>query len=122
MYDLLALHVERVELPHPKALMAMPGIRKVTVMTILAEIGKIWRLKSAWSLCNWISLTPRVRKSDAIVRHGNISKQGSAYLRSAMGQVAMVTSRSALAGIVFMIAWKNIAASEGPGLRWLAVC
>ena len=76
-----------------KLLMSMPGVGKVSAMTILAEIGQIWRFKSAKSLCNWAGLTPRVRKSDAIVRHGKISKQGSAYLRSAMGQAAMVASR-----------------------------
>jgi transposase len=76
-----------------KLLKSIPGIGKVTAMAILAEIGQISRFKSAKSLCNWAGLTPRVRKSDAIVRHGKISKQGSAYLRSAMGQAAMVASR-----------------------------
>jgi len=74
-------------------LMSMPGVGKVTALTILAEIGHISRFNSSKALCNWAGLTPRVRKSDAIVRHGKISKQGSAYLRSAMGQVAMVASR-----------------------------
>ena len=74
-------------------LMSMPGVGKVTALTILAEIGHISRFSSSKALCNWAGLTPRVRKSDAIVRHGKISKQGSAYLRSAMGQVAMVASR-----------------------------
>ncbi len=76
-----------------KILMSMPGVGKVTALTILAEIGQISRFKSPKSLCNWAGLTPRVRKSDAIVRHGKISKQGSGYLRSAMGQAAMVASR-----------------------------
>ena len=74
-------------------LMSMPGVGKVNALTILAEIGHISRFNSAKALCNWAGLTPRVRKSDAIVRHGKISKQGSAYLRSAMGQAAMVASR-----------------------------
>jgi transposase len=74
-------------------LMSMPGVGKVTALTILAEIGHISRFNSAKALCNWAGLTPRVRKSDAIVRHGKISKQGSAYLRYAMGQAAMVASR-----------------------------
>jgi transposase len=74
-------------------LMSMPGVGKVTALTILAEIGHISRFKSSKALCNWAGLTPRVRKSDAIVRHGKISKQGSAYLRSAMGQAALVASR-----------------------------
>lgn len=74
-------------------LMSMPGVGKVTAMTILAEIGHISRFNSPKALCNWAGLTPRVRKSDAIVRHGKISKQGSAHLRFAMGQAAMVASR-----------------------------
>ena len=74
-------------------LMSMPGVGKVTALTILAEIGHISRFRSPKSLCNWAGLTPRVRKSDAIVRHGKISKQGSAHLRSAMGHAAMVASR-----------------------------
>jgi transposase len=74
-------------------LMSMPGVGKVTAMTILAEIGDIARFNSPKSLCNWAGLTPRVRKSDTIVRHGKISKQGSAYLRSVLGQAAMVASR-----------------------------
>ena len=74
-------------------LMSMPGVGKVNALTILAEIGQISRFSSPKSLCNWAGLTPRVRKSDAIVRHGKISKQGSPYLRYAMGQAAMVASR-----------------------------
>ena len=76
-----------------KLLMSMPGVGKVTALTILAEIGHISRFNSSKALCNWAGLTPRVRKSDAIVRHGKISKQGSSHLRSAMGQAAMVASR-----------------------------
>ena len=74
-------------------LISMPGVGKVTALTILAEIGHISRFSSSKALCNWAGLTPRVRNSDAIVRHGKISKQGSAHLRSAMGQAAMVASR-----------------------------
>ena len=74
-------------------LKSMPGVGKVIALTILAEIGHISRFKSSKALCNWAGLTPRVRQSDAIVRHGKISKQGSAYLRSAMGQAALVASR-----------------------------
>lgn len=76
-----------------KLLSSMPGVHKVTAMTILAEIGDISRFHSPKSLCNWAGLTPRVRKSDAVVRHGRISKQGSRYLRGAMVQVATVAYR-----------------------------
>lgn len=62
-------------------------------LSLQAEIGHISRFNSSKALCNWAGLTPRVRKSDAIVRHGKISKQGSSHLRSTMGPAAMVASR-----------------------------
>jgi transposase len=76
-----------------KLLTSMPGVHKVTAMTILAEVGDISRFHSPKSLCNWAGLTPRVRKSDAVVRYGRISKQGSRYLRGAMVQAATVAYR-----------------------------
>ena len=63
-------------------------------MIILAEIGEVQRFSSPKSLCHWAGLTPRVRKSDQVVRHGRITKQGSPYLRAAMTRSATVASRA----------------------------
>jgi len=102
MIDRLNEQIEELEEETPltdeqaqyiKLLMSMPGVGKVTALVILSEIGHISRFNSPKALCNWAGLTPRVRNSDSIVHHGRISKQGSAHLRSAMGQVAMVASR-----------------------------
>jgi transposase len=76
-----------------KLLKTMPGVGRVTATIILAEIGDIVRFNSPKALCNWAGLTPKVRKSDRIVRHGRISKQGSPYLRAAMTRAATVASR-----------------------------
>lgn len=76
-----------------KLLQTVPGIGRVHAITILAEIGDIQRFNNPKALCNWAGLTPRVRKSDRIERHGRISKQGSPYLRSAMVRAAMVAAR-----------------------------
>ena len=70
--------------PKAELLMSMPGIGKLISAVILAEIGDISRFNSPKALCNWAGLTPRVHKSDEVVRHGRISKQGSRYLRTAM--------------------------------------
>ena len=75
-----------------KLLKTMPGVGQLTATVILAEIGDIDRFNSPKALCNWAGLTPRVRKSDTKVRHGRISKQGSAYLRAAMTRAASVAS------------------------------
>jgi transposase len=71
-----------------RLLMSLPGVGKITATTIVAEIGDITRFGSSKSLCNWSGLTPRVRKSDEVVRHGKISKEGSPYLRAAMVRAA----------------------------------
>lgn len=77
-----------------KLLKTMPGIGMITATTILAEIGDIRRFNSPKALCHWAGLTPRVRKSDQVVHHGRITKQGSPYLRAAMTRAATVASRS----------------------------
>jgi len=77
-----------------KLLKTMPGIGRLTAIIILAEIGDIQRFNSPKALCHWAGLTPRVRQSDAVVRHGRITKQGSPYLRAAMTRTATVASRS----------------------------
>jgi transposase len=79
--------------PKAELLMSMPGIGKLLAATILAEIGDINRFKSPKALCNWAGLTPRVHRSDTVVRHGRISKQGSRYLRSAMVCAAITACR-----------------------------
>jgi transposase len=76
-----------------KLLKSIPGVGRLTAMIILAEIGDIQRFNSPKSLCHWAGLTPRVRKSDAVVRHGRITKQGSPYLRAAMTRAASIACR-----------------------------
>ena len=75
-----------------RLLMSIPGVGAIHATTILAEIGEIERFPRAKSLCNWAGLTPRIRNSDQVIRHGHISKQGSPHLRAAMTQAAAVAS------------------------------
>jgi transposase len=76
-----------------RLLKTMPGVGPITATTILAEIGDIQRFNSPKALCHWAGLTPRVHKSDQVVRHGHITKQGSPYLRAAMTRAAASASR-----------------------------
>jgi Transposase IS116/IS110/IS902 family len=57
--------------------MALPGVGRLTAMTLVAEIGDIARFPTARKLCAWAGLTPQVRNSDRTLRHGHITKQGS---------------------------------------------
>jgi transposase len=58
------------------------------------EIGDVSRFGSARKLAAWAGLTPTMRGSDLKVRHGHISKQGSAWLRWVMNQAAQTAKRS----------------------------
>jgi transposase len=74
--------------PRVQALMALPGVGKLTAMTMLAEIGDIGRFPTARKLCAWAGLTPQVRNSDRKVRHGHITKQGSPWVRGILQEAA----------------------------------
>ena len=75
-------------------LRTLPGVGEFTALVMLAEIGDITRFGSARQLASWAGLTPTVRGSDLTVRHGHISKQGSAWLRWVMNQAAQTAKRS----------------------------
>ena len=80
--------------PRVKVLTTLPGVGQFTALEILAEIGDITRFGSARKLASWAGLTPTVRGSDLTVRHGHISKQGSAWLRWVLNQAAQTAKRS----------------------------
>ena len=101
--DALAVLIDRIdgELhqhakadPRVKVLRELPGVGEFIALVMVAEIGDITRFPSARKLASWTGLTPTVRGSDLKVRHGHISKQGSAWLRWAMNQAAQTAKRS----------------------------
>ena len=79
--------------PRVQALMALPGVGRLTAMTLVAEIGDISRFPSARKLCAWAGLTPQVRNSDRKVRHGHITKQGSPWVRGILQEAAQTAKR-----------------------------
>ena len=88
------LHQHAKADPRVKVLRTLPGAGEFTALVMLAEIGDITRFGSARKLASWAGLTPTVRGPDLKVRHGNISKQGSAWLRWVMNQAAQTAKRS----------------------------
>jgi transposase len=69
LQDALTADQKRIQ----RLLKTIPGIGPIHAATILAEVGDIQRFGRAKSLCNWAGLTPRIRNSDNVVRHGRIS-------------------------------------------------
>jgi transposase len=126
LVDQLAPTIARVERdllahttpdPRVQALLALPGIGKLTAMTLVAEIGDITRFPTARKLCAWAGLTPAVRNSDRKVRHGHITKQGSPWVRWVLVEAA----HKAAARPPFAHFFAQCAARRGPKIATVAV-
>jgi transposase len=100
-----------------KVLTTLPGIGEFTALVMLAEIGDITRFPSARKLAAWAGLTPTVRGSDLKVRHGHISKQGSAWLRWVLNQAAQTAKRSPQ----FAATYQAIAKRRGTKIATIAI-
>ncbi len=69
--------------------MSVPGLGKVGVWTILAEIGNINRFPSAKQFVSYCRLVPGASDSGGSHRHKSGNKDGNTYLRAAFGQAAV---------------------------------
>jgi transposase len=103
--------------PRVKILTTLPGVGQFTALVMLAEIGDITRFPSARKLASWAGLTPTVRGSDLHVRHGHISKQGSAWLRWVLNQAAQTAKRSP----EFSATYTAIAKRRGKKIATIAI-
>ncbi len=103
--------------PRVKTLTTLPGVGQFTALVMLAEIGDISRFGSARKLASWAGLTPTVRGSDLTVRHGHISKQGSAWLRWVLNQAAQTARRSP----DFAATYSAIAGRRGKKIATIAI-
>jgi transposase len=111
------LHQHAKADPRVKVLRTLPGVGEFTALVMVAEIGDIGRFPSARKLAAWAGLTPTVRGSDLKVRHGHISKQGSAWLRWAMNQAAQTARRSP----EFAASYAIIAKRRGKKIATIAI-
>jgi len=103
--------------PRVQALQALPGVGKLTAMTVVAEIGDIARFPSARKLCTWAGLTPAVRNSDRKVRHGHITKQGSPWVRGILQEAAQTAKRHPM----FASAYAQLARRRGSHIATVAI-
>lgn len=85
---------EACETKEVSVLTRIPGIGPYTALLVIAEVGDVSRFRSPRKLTSWAGLTPKTRSSDAKVRTGHISRQGSPALRWAMVEAAQKAERS----------------------------
>jgi transposase len=103
--------------PRVRTLTTLPGVGQFTALVMVAEIGDITRFPNARKLASWAGLTPTVRGSDRTVRHGHISKQGSAWLRRVLNQAAQTARRSP----EFAATYASIAKRRGKKIATIAI-
>ena len=95
----------------------LPGAGQFTALVMPAVPGGITRSGSARKLASRAGLTPTVRGSDLHVRHGHISKQGSAWLRWVLNQAAQTAKRSP----EFSATYTAIAKRRGKKIATIAI-
>jgi transposase len=71
----------------------IPGIGYYIALLIKAEVGDIKRFKSRHHLASYAGLVPSTKSSGNVQKHGKITREGSAWLRWAMVEAAMVHIR-----------------------------
>ena len=103
--------------PRVQALMVLPGVGRLTAMTLVAEIGDIGRFPTARKLCAWAGLTPAVRNSDRTLRHGHITKQGSPWVRWILQEAAQTAKRSPM----FATTYTQLARRRGKQIATTAI-
>jgi hypothetical protein len=102
--DFLAGEIEQLDrivgadaLSDPDALrlMTLPGVSVGTAIALLAAIGDIRRFATPRQLVAYLGLDPRVRQSGSEpAKHGRISKQGAAEVRSLLVEAGWQTTRT----------------------------
>ena len=72
---------------------SIPGVGKVTISTILAELGDWKRFRRRSQVASFAGLVPTSKRSADSRRYGHISKRGSRELRRVLTEVAQGVAR-----------------------------
>jgi len=73
---------------HEALLRSMPGVGRVTALTVLAELGELSRFKSRAAVANYAGLVPVQRQSNDKAFSGHLTKRGSNHLRRVLTEAA----------------------------------
>lgn len=76
-----------------RALAALKGVRFLTAVTIVSEIGDMMRFSHPTQLMSFAGVVPREHSSGDSVRRGSITKTGNAHLRRVVGESAWAYAR-----------------------------
>jgi transposase len=93
-----AVRARAAEDPLAMALTQVKGVGPVLALTLRAEIGTVTRFQRWPQLASYAGLVTRVDASAGRVRHGRITREGSPWIRWALGEAAIpaMTRRAAI--------------------------
>ena len=74
-------------------LLSIPGVGKLTALTILAELGDYRRFARRSQVAAYAGLVPKSRRSDQTVRYGRLTRRGPAALRTILVEIALQAAR-----------------------------
>lgn len=74
--------------PVVEALMSLRGVKLITAMTVMAELGDITRFDSPRQLMKYLGLVPSEHSSGLSVRRGGITKAGNGHVRRVLVEAA----------------------------------
>jgi transposase len=76
-----------------RLLMTVPGVGYFIALLVKAEIGDVGRFHTGDQLASYAGIVPSTHSSGRVTRHGRITREGSAWLRWAMVEAALVHLR-----------------------------
>jgi transposase len=91
---LRAVETDPELLARVQLLESIPGIGRLTAVTILTETGEITRFKNTDELSAYAGMVPRLYQTGQTTHRGPITKQGPAVLRWVLQQSAWVAIRT----------------------------
>ena len=74
-------------------LATIPGVGYYSALVIASEIGDISRFPHSDNLCSYAGMVPSTHSSGGKVRHGGITRHGSAFLRSVLSECVLSHKR-----------------------------
>lgn len=99
-------------------LVTMPGVGKLTALTILAELGDYRRFRRRAEVASFAGLVPKSKRSDKTVHYGRLTKRGPAALRTILVEVSGTAARHS---VRYGQLYERLRRQSGPNVAKTAV-
>jgi transposase len=101
-------------------ILTIPGLSTISGAIILSEIGDIFKFSSSKSLISYAGLNNSVYQSGIQSHYGQISKNGSKYLRSALYNVSLTVIKNSKVFYDYYFDKKSKGKSHRLSLIWVS--